>query len=102
MPRFEFFEEFPYGPELSCLRVFQTLANSFVRIYARSHVQKTLIRLGVLHNSGSFAFYREHHRASTFLELPQEIAGPAAKCSERLNVLGNIKHRQASTHLFRC
>src|SRR5437870_7934314 len=92
MGGFEFSKELFDIPALAPLGLFEALANSLVRVGAGGDVKEPLIGLGVLDNSGSLAFHREHHWAFGLLELFHKDAGPATKGSQRLDILGDVKH----------
>src|SRR5271155_2579328 len=90
---FELVEEFPYRPGSSFPGVFESLADSFSGISARSEVKQALIGFGVLHDRSRLAFHREHNRALALLQLLHEFARPPAESCKRMYVLGNIEHR---------
>src|SRR6266849_3391492 len=96
MRGFEFRKEFLHVLILSSLSLFQALANAFASVGEGGDVEESMIRLGVLHNSGGLAFDREHDRPFALLKLFQKVPGPAAEGSQRLDILCDVEH---SSHI---
>jgi hypothetical protein len=95
MLRFKFGEKLPRWPRPSLFHILQSLPDAFLFIRAGCDVEQALIGFGVLHNGRSLPIHRKHHGALALLKLFHEVAGLAAKRSQRLDVLGDVKHRPA-------
>jgi hypothetical protein len=91
MRGFEFRKEFLHVLILSSLSLFQALANAFTSVGEGGDVEESLIRLSVLHDSGGLSFDRKHDRPFALLKLFQKIPGPAAKGSQRLDILCDVE-----------
>jgi len=63
-----------------------------MRVSAGGDVEEPLIGFGILHDRGGLAFHREHDGAFALLKLFDEVAGPAAKGGQRLDILGDVEH----------
>lgn len=86
-------KDFSGRPGTSADEIIKPLANGFVCVGAGGNVQKSLVGLGILHNCRGLSFYSEDDRPLAPPELLHEIAGSPAKCRQRLNVFGDVKHR---------
>jgi hypothetical protein len=92
MRGFEFGKEFLHVSTFALLGFFEALANAFASVGKGGDVEESLIRLGILHNSGGLASDREHNRPFGFLKVFQKVARPAAEGGQRLDILCDIEH----------
>jgi len=92
----ELCKEFPSGPHPPIVGILQSLANSFAEIGESGDVEQPLISFGILDHGPRLALDGEYHRALGLLELLHKVAGAAAEGGERLDVFGDIEHKEAS------
>src|SRR4051812_5237276 len=92
MRGFKIREKLSSRSELTLFGVLQALSNALVRMGEGSYIQQALVGFGVLHDGGRLSLYRQHYGPLRFLELSDEVTGPAAECRERLDVFGDVKH----------
>ena len=92
MRGFEIHEKLPRWPELPSLCVLQALTNTLLGIGARGDIEQALVGLSILYDSRRLPLHGQHHGALGFLELLHEVAGSAAECGQRLDVVRDIEH----------
>jgi hypothetical protein len=74
----------------------EALPDALVSVHMCGDIEQPLVGLGVLHNCSRFAFNRQDNRALAPLELLHKVARAAAKRSKRLNVFGDVEHKESN------
>jgi hypothetical protein len=88
----ELLKYLPGGTNAPMGYILQPLTNGFLLISGSGNVKQALISFGILHDSRSLTIRGKHYRAFTFFQLLYEVAGLPAKCRQRLDVFGDVKH----------
>src|ERR1700681_525573 len=88
-----FIEYFPCRPRATVGYIVKPLPDCLMDIGAGSDVEEPLISRGVLDDSGGLAFHSEHNGAVALLEVFHKVPGPTAEHGQRLDILGDVKHR---------
>ena len=82
----------PGGTSTPMGYIVQPLTNGLLLISGSGNVEQALISFGILHDSRRLAIHGKHYRAFTFFQLLYEVAGLPAKCRQRLDIFGDVKH----------
>src|ERR1700674_2315274 len=96
MLRFKFRKELFDVAAFPPLGLLQALANSFENVCVGGDVEQALVGLRVLHNCRRFTLNRQDDGALALLELFHKVAGAAAEGGQRMDVVGDVEHRETS------